>query len=174
MIWRWSLLTAGLIALFWIIWYLINGEVPVVENIVLNNKGDIFFQLPFAVSRWYDIFIGPIGSVILISLFTNKKISDNEDFGITLTFGLVFGLIYGLIHDMTAIIIINLVCGLIFGPIYGLIFGLVASLTFGLTAGLVYSFIISLVFGLIYGLTYVIRHPKLIFSTVDSWLLAKN
>ena len=103
LIWRWSLVTAGLIALFWTVWYLINGSVPMVTSIKMTPTWTI--ELPFSVSRWWDVLIGPIWStIIIIPLFTDEKnIGEDED----LVFGLVFGLAFGLP--------IGLVFGLVFG-----------------------------------------------------------
>jgi len=56
---RWSLMTAGVIAIFWTIWYLVVGNVPVVTSVGANH-------LCFGISRWWDILIGPIWSVTLI------------------------------------------------------------------------------------------------------------
>src|SRR4030042_1659006 len=63
LMWRWSLITAGLIALFWTMWYLITGQVPVMTSIKMTPE--LTWQLPFGISRWWDILIGPIWSFIL-------------------------------------------------------------------------------------------------------------
>ena len=142
LMWRWSLITAGLIALFWTMWYLITGQVPVMTSIKMTPE--LTWQLPFGISRWWDILIGPIWSFILISFFTNERITKNE--------GLVFGLVFGL------------VAGLGFGLVFGLGFGLVFGLVFGLGAGLS--------FGLVAFIEWVLS--KRFWKSVGYWLIAKN
>ena len=110
LMWRWSLITASLIALFWTIWCLVTGQVPVMTSIKMTPEWT--WQLPFGISHWWDILIGPIWSVILISLFTNKRITKNED----LVFGLAVGLAVGLV--------VGLAVGLVFGLAVGLGVGL--------------------------------------------------
>ena len=61
---RWSIVTGGLIALFWAIWYLATGEVPIVTSIKMTPNWN--YVLPFGISRWWDILIGPIWSLIKI------------------------------------------------------------------------------------------------------------
>jgi len=65
---RWSIFSAVLIAAFWTIWYLVAGQVPAVESIKMTETWTI--QLPFAMSRWWDILIGPIWSIIIILVVT--------------------------------------------------------------------------------------------------------
>lgn len=111
LMWRWSLLSAGMIVLFWFVWYLMAGSVPTISQIKMTPDWTI--QLPFGISRWWDILIGPIWSVLLIIIFTNKKITENDDS------------------------VAGLVVGLGVGLAFGLAFGLGAGLAFGLGAGLV-------------------------------------
>ncbi len=102
----WPLVTAGLIALFWAIWYLAVGQVPTTTSIKMTDNWTS--NLPFGISRWWDILIGPIWPICLIPLFTNEKIRKNKN----LTFGLGLGLGLGL------------VLGLAFGLVFGLVLGL--------------------------------------------------
>ena len=60
-----SLFSAGLITLFWAIWYLAAGEVPVVESDLATG----------GVSHWWDIAIGPIWSTLLVVIFTSKLLT---------------------------------------------------------------------------------------------------
>ena len=169
LIWRWSLVTAGLIAVFWTVWYLINGSVPMVTSIKMTPTWTI--ELPFSVSRWWDVLIGPIWStIIIIPLFTDEKnIGEDED----LVFGLVPGLAFGLI-------ILGLPFGLAFGlPIglvFGLVFGLVYGLPFGLAYGLAFGLAFGLPIGLVFGLaTYLIKviASKKFWQSIADWLLAR-
>ena len=119
---RWSLLTAGLIALFWTIYYLVAGEVPATSKIVWvmahGKQEEIATILPFAISRWWDILIGPIFMPAIIFLATKVK---KEDMVIGLIVGLGFGL----------------VARLVFGLVFGLDVGLSVGLGLGLVIGLV-------------------------------------
>ena len=117
---RWSLVTGGLIALFWAIWYLITGEVPVVTSIKISSNWT--YVLPFGVSRWWDILIGPIWSTIIILLLTSKKLKGDED----RIFGLVVGLGVGLIVSLGAGLGVGLIFSLGAGLIVGLVVGLIA------------------------------------------------
>ena len=146
MIIRWSIATGGLIALFWAIWYLIAGEVPTVTGIKMTE--DWTYLLPFGISRWWDILIGPIWSTALILLFVDEKRKGRE-LDIRLVFGRDIGLVFGLV-----------VGGLVFGQDIGLVFGLVVGLIFGLIIGLALEpdagldvlLIFELTFGLGFGL----------------------
>ena len=115
---RWSIVSAGLIALFWAIWYWKTGSVPVVHGIKMTGNWTV--SLPFGMSRWWDILVGPIWAIIVILIFTNSKISEDED--------LVVGLVAGL------------GVGLVFWLVVGLLFGLAAGLATGLGTGLEFIF----------------------------------
>ncbi|MDI6733883.1 MAG: hypothetical protein QMD50_00080 [Patescibacteria group bacterium] len=91
---------------------------PVVTSIKITPTYS--YELPFTLSRWLDILIGPIYSCIFIFIFTNKKIQKNEDLTFSLAVGLALGLAFGL------------VLGLAVGLVLGLAFGLTAGLTAGL------------------------------------------
>jgi len=85
---RWSLVTGGLIALFWAIYYLIAGSVPTVTSIKMTETWTL--SSPLGISRWWDILIGPIWSIIIIYLLTKFKDEDDD---------LVVGLGAGLVAD---------------------------------------------------------------------------
>ena len=154
---RWSLVTGGLIALSWVIYYLIAGSVPTVTSMKVTDTWTL--SLPFGISRWWDILIGPIWSIIIIYLFTKLKGKDG-DLVAALVAGLGFGLIFGLIFGLAS--------GLAFGLASGLAFGLAASLIFGLTSGLA--------FGLGFGLVALIKliASQGFWTKAGSWLMAKK
>jgi hypothetical protein len=137
---RWSLVSAGAIALFWGIWYLATGSVPEVKSIKMTP--DWIITLPFGISRWWDVLMGPIWAIIITQSL--DKIKDED----ALAFGLIFGLIFGLVCGLAS----GLVCGLAFGLASGLAFGLVCSLAFGLVCSLAFGLVCSLAFGLTFGL----------------------
>ena len=117
---RWSLVTGGLIALFWAIWYLITGEVPVVTSIKISSNWT--YVLPFGVSRWWDILIGPIWSTIIILLLTSKKLKGDKD--------RIFGLVVGLIVSLGVSLVASLGAGLGVSLVVGLGVGLGALIKF--------------------------------------------
>jgi len=69
--------TTGLIALFWAIWYSVAGKVPIVASIRMNL--DWTCVLPFNLSRWWDILIGPIWSIAGILLLTSQDLKEDKN-----------------------------------------------------------------------------------------------
>ncbi len=135
MLWRIPLVVAILFAVFWGIWYLACGEIPVVTQ----TKGyeDVIIQLPFPVSNLWSIPSVFILTLALVFLFTHKSIQDNKD----LIPGLILSLILGLL--------VNLIFfGLSTGLFLALALGLITALAFGLVFGLVFGLDIGLIFGL--------------------------
>ena len=88
---RWSALSAALIALYWAVWYVITGEVPVVTTIELTKNW--FITLPFAISHWYDILLGPIYTVMFFTAYKNRNAEDKKELLVQLSVGLVVGFI---------------------------------------------------------------------------------
>lgn len=133
---RWSLVTSGFIALFWAIYYLIAGNVPTITSIEMTPNWII--ALPFGISRWWDILIGPIWStiIILFFIFTSKE-SNKGQWGAVLNVGLFIGLSSGLIFGLAVSLVLGLVIGLVFGLVMGLTAGLVFGPLYGLGAGLI-------------------------------------
>lgn len=104
---KWSFLSGGLIALFWIAWHLVIGTVPIVPW--------------FSVSRWWDIILGPIYSVSII-LHSTQKNMDTEKMGLlnhSVPLMLFFGMIDGAIAGVP---------GSLFGVVFGLLFYLLLEL----------------------------------------------
>src|SRR3990167_3002219 len=137
---RWSLFSAGLIALFWLIWSMF-GEVPSVDKIKwMDNvsQPDTYIHLPFSISRWFDILFGPIYSALIVNFVYWAKNRDKSrydnlvtDFVIGLVVGLGFGLASGLVVGLGFVLGFGLAVG---GLVVGLGFGLAS----GLVVGLVY------------------------------------
>jgi len=63
-----------------------SNKVPVTTSIKMTENWTL--HLPFGISRWWDVLIGPIWSIVLISLFTNERITKDKDLGVGLVFGL--------------------------------------------------------------------------------------
>jgi hypothetical protein len=112
---RWSVASTAAIALFWTGWYFINGPVPVVSEFQMSQKWVISF--PFALSRWWDVLLGPISAVTVVSFFSSKYYCDYKE---NLDTGLGVGLGAGLGVGLAG----GLVFGLTFGLAFGLAFGL--------------------------------------------------
>ncbi|MDD5331572.1 MAG: hypothetical protein PHE43_01980 [Candidatus Nanoarchaeia archaeon] len=141
---RWSILTAGLIALFWAVWYLINGSVPVVNEIKMTKNWT--YVLPFGISRWWDILIGPIWSTILILILTNKRIKEedkndfNKDLFAGLSSGAVLSLVFsGIMSNFHFYFLPLISVGLVFGILWGL-----SECNFGLGLGSVLGVFLTL------------------------------
>ncbi len=145
---RCSIVTAGLIALFWAIWGLINGSVPVVTSIRMTENWTLV--LPFGISRWWDILIGPIWSTAGVFLITNKRVKEDRH----LILGLILGLVFGLILGLAYVLGFGLAGGLVFGLAGGLVFGLAGGLALGLVYGLAYGLGFGLAYGLVFGLGF--------------------
>ena len=151
---RWSLLTGGLIALFWVIYYFINGSVPVVSTLKWSDTQTI--TLPFLVSRWFDILIGPLYSIIFVYLFISNKIKENEELGFALVVALFVGLVVALFVGLVVAPGFGLVFALVFALAVALGFALGFALVFGLGFGLVFALVFALGFGLGAGLAAVL------------------
>lgn len=162
MMFRFSLVSAALIALFWTAWYMVAGSVPEVQSIG-GNQG-LYFAIP--ISRWWDILIGPIWSVALILIFTSERITQDEDLTPGLAFIMAVSLLAGSLvcrlagpdsadfdRSLSLALGIILVVGLAFNLVFDsnegrkdcLIFGLAFSLTFGLVFGLNFGLAIGLI-----------------------------
>ena len=87
---RWTLVSCLPIAIFWAIYYLIKGDVPTRSHVVINISGIECIFLPFNMSRWCDILIGPVVGAIFAQL--SKRDKDQFDLQIS---GLLVGAIIG-------------------------------------------------------------------------------
>jgi len=138
---RWSIFTAALIAAFWAIFLLTTGSVPIVESIRLTDT--LNWDLPFGVSRWFDVFLGPIYAVTVIQFFYlvgRIGQGDKED----------------ILVDLAGVLVFSLAAGLVLGLTTGLVFGLAAVLAVGFVVGLVDGLVLGLAVGLATGLTAVL------------------
>lgn len=198
---RWSLISAAFFALFWGAWYLIAGEVPELTEIKWNNK--IIYQLPFAISRWWDVLLVPLWvNLIIITIGVIKKISktiQKNDFLAILLCPLSIGLLFGLPVWGICIRGSNSTLGMVWGMIIflglGLLFslpaglcdkstnGLIGSLTVGLAASIVINITLGLSIGLIFCITFdlitvllwlIIVLIKNNFSKIKTYLLAQD
>lgn len=109
MMFRWSLASSALIALFWAMWYLAYGGVPVACGI----------------SRWWDVLAGPAWSIAMILVFANERILNDKDatpFIIpAIPIGLFASLFLGLAIGLAIALAIDLVAALFIGALYAMI-----------------------------------------------------
>ena len=90
-----SAISAMAIAAFWIgIWYS-TGSMPIYQSVQLTPN--LAVPLPWAIPRVYELVLGPIFSVILISLFTNEKTRKNRDKVIGLVLISIFVMAVGIL-----------------------------------------------------------------------------
>lgn len=146
--------SAGVTALFWSIWYFAVGLVPSVSQIRFSET--ITWQLPFPVSRCWDVFIVPIWAILFIWVFTRRwkslvfAVYPKTHLGTGLAIGLIYGALFGL---PAALHYNNLIFGLFFGLGVNLIlFSLIFGPAFGIASGLSYYLVLCLPLGLLFGL----------------------
>jgi len=154
---RWSIFSAILIALFWIIWS-VFGEVPSVDKIKWTDnilEPDSYIHLPLSISRWFDILVGLLYSVLIVNLvyWAKSKKNKGQRYNNLFITGLITGLMvslifigslstsleYNLVLWFITSIFLTSMLNLMINYRYGIIFG------FGFTLG--YAFTYSLIFG---------------------------
>jgi hypothetical protein len=113
---RWTLLFASislvLIALFWAVYYTFMGQVPRVNTIFA-------VKLPFELSRWWDVLLGPVYWILIMHLFSAKTrirtISDDYFLGGEIVLTLAAMIIAVVDGFFTGMVLISIIC-LIAGP----------------------------------------------------------
>jgi len=71
MLWLVPLIVAVIYAMFWGIWSLATGSVPVAGRDLLTR--DMLIKLPFAVSRWWDVLCVAISAFLFIRFLLYLK-----------------------------------------------------------------------------------------------------
>lgn len=110
---RISLISTIPIALLWVLYRKFVGEVP--EMTQMAFMPGLIWKLPFGISRWYDVLLGPFYVIFFIKLSTIKN-RDKDSMLHHLVCGLTPGLIFGLILGMF--------CGLFYGVYMAMLFGI--------------------------------------------------
>lgn len=161
LMWRWSLVTAALITAFWHIWA-IFAPVPAVYSITINM--DYSCQLPFPISRWWDVLFGPIYSALFIWIWYRlMQLKKNR-------------------NELASAVILQLMMAVGVGLGFGLIPGTIAfkiapGLTFGLAFSLLTFMLICLpALALFWGSTYILAKvtSRNFWTAVRNWLMVKN
>jgi hypothetical protein len=136
--WRLSLVSAMMIAIFWAIYYVVTGNIPTTNIISILNFNDEGFKLimPFGleISRLWDIFIGPIeiitiflGKMIVEIIANETRGSSSEEswpeffsyiiFGFVMVsfpfFGLTGGIATGILCALAIVLFFSALAGLI-------------------------------------------------------------
>lgn len=172
-----STATASLIALYWLGRYLLFGEVPIVTSVPTSWSSEwppIKYVLPFAMSRWWDILIGPIWSVFVIFVL-NLRDNDEDAFGLFagLFVGFVSVFCYGSYETDN---------GFFYAVLVGLIIGIILlsatsmpKLNLAISYSIGFALFLGLGFGLIIGLTafgliFSIKAGILFFEKIRNFL----
>jgi len=195
----WSLVTAIPIVLFWAIWHLLVGSVPVVTTIEMSEEWII--TLPFGVSRWWDVLIGPIGLIIIISFLTDSRVKkvigcyagfvvpglitgllislfinlgpnlELDNIFISSLSGLSLRIAIGLIIYLWAVVCMIAASSLYHGIVFGLLTCISASIGVSLYFGVVMGLSIFLLLATAVSISYLI--DIMIGRNIRKWLLAK-
>ena len=144
---RWSIFTAFLIALYWLIYYFKIESVP--SNNVIEMIKD--WTITLNISRWWDILIGPSYSIIIVSIIYFFKNQDFKNQGK---------------EDPSKEVVINFSMIMLISFYLGLISGLIGGLVFGLCSGL------TLVLILLTNLPSIFSNLSSIFS--NFWKISVN
>ena len=184
---HWALVTAGGIALFWGCWYYFAGSVPKTVTIQISSLLQI--DLPFSVSRWWDIFIPLLWIIVFDKIFADETKEETDE----LIFALISGLALGTILAAFWWIIFY---GQSFGPMVTNFFGLglgascglailatvdseanenanvsLSSVVFLLAVGFVYSLLLGITHGIIFLLVVIIFGVAVAILSIVSGIL---
>lgn len=187
MLWRIPLIAAILVAMFWGIWSLF-GSVSATDHLQMTAKWTL--QLPFSVSRWWDVLFAPIWALIFVLILSLKRTKKDKNLDsmlvvglvLSLAVGMLFGLGVGLVIGLFAILVFGLASsfdlgiGLDVGLGVGLAVGLAVGLVFGLAVGLAVGLVLSLVIGLTVDLVILLKliFSKKIWINIGQWVSGKS
>lgn len=130
---QWSVVSVVVTALFWAVWYLIEGSVPVVTSVKITS--DWTLQLPFVISRLTDIIFTPILACLII--LGIDKVSKMKEAGLItdiVEVGIGVGIYVGICAGIIACI------GLCFGVDIigaGIAGGILVSISMGILTSIV-------------------------------------
>jgi len=183
---RWSLISAGAIALFWLIFYLKNGYMPVASEI----PGWPIAYVP-GVPRWWDVLLGPLWAIPLAYLSissTRKPFKDDEVYTIfkIVILAAIFGFTYSLVASylnslsygfatsiisvfalcLAVVSIISLIVSFVFDFTTGFLVGvmtvlltvLAVSCAYGIAGSVLAVFLTGLAVGIVFGFDYNLKY----------------
>lgn len=139
--WRVPILVMVLITIFWFVW-LHYRSIPTLTAIRLSHDWD--WNLPFPISRKWDIIFGGIWTTVIIWLFTNEQLLAEAKFK-----GLIALMWSGIISSMIcfSFMYFNLI-----GVFYVCLIFQIFSIGICFFISLSHSITIRLIYNLIYGL----------------------
>ncbi len=158
--WRIPLLVAAAVALFWLGYFHLVGEVPTVETVQLTGSmtdEGTFLQLPYPASLWTGVLFAAIWTFVLISILTSKRVFLNLNPRLVLI-GLFSGVFLGLLSRLGSSLALGLSVGLFVGLMIGLDVGSNYNFTlgYGLGFGLIYGISAGIFFGVVASLSAIL------------------
>lgn len=150
---RWSLVSAGAIALFWLIFLYKNGYVPVVGDTPSSYWPFWFFS---GMSRWWDILIGPLWAFPLAfaaTFLTKEGLDDDVNIAHGAVVGFVVGAVVGFVYGPTIGFNLSFMAGLMVGIVTSLVYdsgvAIVATFVYTIVVTLAYSLLAGLLVGIV-------------------------
>lgn len=150
--WRWSVITTVVYASGMVIWYLMKGELPEVNSVVLLKESWFLWKPPVPISRWWDIAAAPLWTCSLLGLIWLGKSTTEEQ----------RGCLFGVTYIALAVPFL----GAIFTPRFG-----IASVLTAVAAVYILVFTIILAFFLLFELG---RYTTIVCCAVYNWANVKN
>lgn len=98
------------IALYWTGYYLVTGFVPVISTLEWIGTNNI--DLPFTISRWWDILLGPIFSISSVTIIASIEADRYRDWALNFAGLLIGGLFLSLVNGVLDGLIAGLISGL--------------------------------------------------------------
>lgn len=124
--WRWSLVSATLGVLVLTIYYFVAGYMPVADKLTISEGWAL--DLPWPISRWWDVLIGPAAVTYICFVLQNYRMKEDKTilrevgvlvFSVSLFFsfwgGIGFGFFYGLGLGLSLAICVYFIAVIIVG-----------------------------------------------------------
>ena len=166
---RWSLLTGVLTAIFWLLYFLIEGDVPVVSGWQIDTG--IAWEYPFEIFRQWDVLWGPICTMLIVWLFAKATNVIRREKVVAAVLGLLMGTAAGVSMALATpeqgfmnicVIYMCLSASLLLGLFTATDDGLAAGYPLGIAVGLFEGLMIGLVMGLPVGLAFILANSLLV------------
>lgn len=147
LVWRWSACVVCLVAMFWGVWYLIAGNIPIittdtVAKIAWTPNWTLQLLSRFPVSRLWDIPLSAVVTAMIVLTATSKTmllfLNKADKIHPILCISLLIFLLGSLMPFVLYCVGFGLVIGPIIGPIPSFVGGLIFVLVTLLFVGLIY------------------------------------